>query len=191
LIITEDKETETSSNPASTTGLIHIYTGEGKGKTTAAIGLAVRAAGWGRRVLFVQFFKEDSAASGEKKFFTAAGIEVIRSNCRHPIFTKGRTDEAAVATAIRATFETVKSNVAKVGPSLLVLDEIMSAINGGWLTTDEVIGFLQGRPASLEVALTGRGAPVELVQIADYVTEMLKIKHPFDAGTAARKGVEY
>lgn len=189
--LTEDEPSEKGLKPVSAKGLIHIYTGEGKGKTTAAIGLAVRAAGWGRRILFVQFFKEDSAASGEKVFFATAGIELVRSNCRHPIFTKGRTDAAAVAAAIRETFETVKSRVTNDPPGLLVLDEVMSSINGGWLTLDEVIGFLQNRPAGLEVVLTGRGAPVELVQIADYVTEMLKIKHPFDAGTTARKGVEY
>ncbi|MBI5886189.1 MAG: cob(I)yrinic acid a,c-diamide adenosyltransferase [Deltaproteobacteria bacterium] len=174
-------------------GLIHIYTGEGKGKTTAAIGLAVRAAGWGATVLFVQFFKEDSAASGEKEFFRRAGIELIRSNCRHPIFTKGRTDEAGVKAAIRGTFDAVKARLALAEgiPGLLVLDEVMAAIRGGWLSAEEVVELLAERPAGVEVVLTGRDAPVELMQVADYVTEMLKIKHPFDTGTTARKGVEY
>jgi len=177
----------------SSKGLIHIYTGEGKGKTTAAIGLAVRAAGWGMNVLFVQFFKEDSAPSGEKDFFRRSGIELIRSNCRHPIFTKGRTDEAAVAKAVHNTFGAVKTRLASKEnlPGLLVLDEVMAAIKGGWLSTDEVIKLLDVRPEAMEVVLTGRDAPVELMQVADYVTEMLKIKHPFDAGTPARKGVEY
>lgn len=172
-------------------GLLHIYTGEGKGKTTAAIGLAVRAAGWGTPVLFVQFFKEDSVPSGEKEFFKRAGIELIRSNCRHPIFTKGRTDEAAIKAAIRGTFEAVAARLATNAPGLLVLDEVMACIKGGWLAAEEIIAFLRDRPAGVEVVLTGRDAPVELVQLADYVTEMLKIKHPFDAGAVARKGVEY
>lgn len=172
-------------------GLIHIYTGEGKGKTTAAIGLAVRAAGWGRRVLFVQFFKEDSAASGEKEFFRTAGIELIRSNCRHPIFTKGRTDEAAVRSAIAGTFEAAAARAVAGNVDLFVLDEVMSAVNGGWLGLEKVVGFLRDKPAGMEVVLTGRDAPVELVEAADYVTEMLKIKHPFDGGATAREGVEY
>lgn len=189
--LAHDKPVKNDLKSAPAKGLIHIYTGDGKGKTTAAIGLAVRAAGWGKKVLFAQFFKEDLAASGEKSFFAATSIELIRSNCRHPLFTKGRTDEAAVASAIRTTFKDLKARLEKNPPDLLVLDEVMSAINGGWLTADEVIALLENKPASLEVVLTGRNAPVELVRIADYVTEMLNIKHPFDAGITARKGVEY
>ncbi|MBI5561896.1 MAG: cob(I)yrinic acid a,c-diamide adenosyltransferase [Deltaproteobacteria bacterium] len=171
--------------------LVHIYTGDGKGKTTAAIGLAARAAGWGKRVLFVQFFKEDSAPSGELDFLRKAGIELIRSNCRHPIFTKARTGEAALGRAIAGTYDAAKKKALDGEIDLLVLDEIMSAINGGWISADNLLAFLSQRPAALEVVLTGRDAPVALVEAADYVTEMLKIKHPFDAGTGARPGVEY
>ncbi|MBI5236266.1 MAG: cob(I)yrinic acid a,c-diamide adenosyltransferase [Deltaproteobacteria bacterium] len=175
------------------TGLIHIYTGDGKGKTTASIGLAVRAAGSGLNVLFVQFFKEDNAESGEKAFFRniAGNIELIRSNCRHPFFTGAKTDEDAVGKAIKNTFDLVREKTASGNVGLLVLDEIMAAINGNWLDMAEVIGFLDSRPHTLEVVLTGRNAPPAIVKMADYVTEMLKIKHPFDAGGVARKGIEY
>ncbi|MCP3678275.1 MAG: cob(I)yrinic acid a,c-diamide adenosyltransferase [Deltaproteobacteria bacterium] len=174
-------------------GLIQIYTGEGKGKTTASIGLAVRAAGQGKRVLFVQFFKEDTVQSGEKEIFRnhISQIELIRSNIRHPMFTKGRTDEAALRLSIEDTFMVVKEKIADGRIDLLVLDEMNCVVSGGWIPVEEMEEFLQGRPEGLEVVLTGRDAPVELVMMADYVTEMLKIKHPFDNGVKARRGIEF
>ena len=171
--------------------LVHIYTGEGKGKTTASIGLAVRAAGAGMKVLFVQFFKEDSAPSGEKEVLKAVGVDLVRSNCRHPLFTGARTDLEAVRASVVGTYEAAKEKLMSGGYNLAVFDEIMSAINGGWIKTDDILSFLDSRPEGLEVVLTGRNAPVELMQSADYVTEMLKIKHPFDNGVQARKGIEY
>ncbi len=171
--------------------LVHIYTGEGKGKTTASIGLAVRAAGAGMKVLFVQFFKEDSAPSGEKEVLKAVGVDLVRSNCRHPLFTGARTDLEAVRASVVGTYEAAKEKLMSGGYAMVVFDEIMSAINGGWIKTDDILSFLDSRPSDLEVVLTGRNAPVELMQSADYVTEMLKIKHPFDHGVQARKGIEY
>lgn len=174
--------------------MVHVYTGEGKGKTTAALGLAVRAAGQGLRVLFVQFFKEDEASSGEKNILRSLEgfhMELLRSNCRHPMFTKGRTDEEKVRSAVAGTFEKARARAMAGSVDLLVLDEVISAVRGGWIETEDLLGFLAERPAGLEVVLTGRDAPPELVQAADYVTEMLKIKHPFDAGTGAREGIEY
>jgi cob(I)alamin adenosyltransferase len=174
-------------------GLVHVYTGEGKGKTTASVGLAVRAAGHGLKVLFVQFFKEDSAPSGEKEFFRreGTGIELLRSNCRHPMFTGGATDMAFVKKSVLDTYALAKKKAGGGGVDLLVLDEIMSAINGGWVEISDLLDFLDNRPEGLEVVLTGRNAPVELVRGADYVTEMLKIKHPYDAGVPARKGIDF
>jgi len=173
-------------------GLIHIYTGEGKGKTTASVGLVVRAAGQGLKVLFVQFFKLDDASSGEKEILKKLpGIELLRSNVRHPIFTKEKTNKELLKQSIGETFETVKKKIASDGINLLVLDEINSVLTGGWLDIDDMIDFLENRPEGLEVVLTGRDAPVELVKMADYVTEMLKIKHPFDSDVKARKGIEY
>jgi cob(I)alamin adenosyltransferase len=174
-------------------GLVHIYTGDGKGKTTASLGLAMRAAGMGFKVLIVQFFKEDKAPSGEKEFLRGidSGIELIRANCRHPIFTGDKTDRAKVAASIADTFELAKEKVAEGGLGLIVFDEILAAVNGGWLASVELLKFIEGRPKGLEVVMTGRAAPVELVKAADYVTEMLNIKHPYDEGVAARKGIDF
>lgn len=172
-------------------GLVHIYTGEGKGKTTASIGLAVRAAGAGKKVLFVQFFKEESVPSGEKEVLRTIGVDLVRSNCRHPLFTGAKTDLEALMKSVVGTYEAAKERLMSGGYDMAVFDEIMSALNGGWIKTDDLLAFLDTRPEGLEVVLTGRNAPVELVQSADYVTEMLKIKHPFDHGVQARKGVEY
>lgn len=172
-------------------GLVHIYTGEGKGKTTASIGLAVRAAGAGKKVLFVQFFKEESAPSGEKDVLRKIGVDLVRSNCRHPLFTGAKTDLEALMKSVVGTYEAAKERLMSGGYDMAVFDEIMSAVNGGWIKADDLLAFLDKRPEGLEVVLTGRNAPVELVQSADYVTEMLKIKHPFDNGVQARKGVEY
>lgn len=174
-------------------GLIHIYTGEGKGKTTAALGLALRAAGQGLKVLFVQFFKVDDSNSGEKEIIRRQipQIELIRSNIRHPLFTKEKTDPERLKRSITETYEMVKRKVSAGGIDLLILDEINSVFSGGWLNLNEFIEFLNKRPEGLEVVLTGRDAPVELIKMADYVTEMLKIKHPFDKGIKARRGIDY
>ncbi|MCK4847218.1 MAG: cob(I)yrinic acid a,c-diamide adenosyltransferase, partial [Deltaproteobacteria bacterium] len=169
------------------------YTGDGKGKTTAAVGLSVRAAGSGMRVLFVQFFKSDIDPSGEKDIFRDVldGIELIRSNCRHPFFTGNATDRDKVAEAITNTFDTVKARIDEGGIDLLVLDEVMGTMKEGFISEDDILEFLDNRPSSLEVVLTGRNAPVGLVKISDYVTEMLMIKHPFTTGIKARKGIEF
>lgn len=172
-------------------GLVHIYTGEGKGKTTAAVGLSVRAAGQGMKVLFIQFFKEEAASSGEKNSLRGIGVDLVRSDVRHPIFTRAGTDPGAVRASVVGAYGAAKDRLMEGGYGLAVFDEIMSAVNGGWIEAGDVLHFLDSRPASLEVVLTGRNAPVELVRSADYVTEMLKIKHPFDRGVQARKGIEY
>ena len=173
-------------------GLVHIYTGDGKGKTTASVGLAVRAAGWGFNVLFVQFFKPESDPSGEKEIFrkNIRTIELVRGNVRHPCFTGPDTDAGAVKRSVRAMFEIVRAR-ANEGFDLVILDEVIGAVNAGFVEIKEVLEFLDGRKESIEVALTGRDAPAELVRRSDYVTEMLNIKHPYDLGIMARAGIDF
>ncbi len=174
-------------------GMIHIYTGDGKGKTTAAVGLSVRAAGSGMKVLFVQFFKPESDPSGEKDFFNkhSENIEVIRSSARHPFFTGKKTDTDKVGEVVRETFVEATRRAVEEKFDMLVLDEVIGAVTGGFLSEDSVIEFIEKNPEGLEIVLTGREAPVPLVKAADYVTEMLMIKHPFSSGAKARKGIEF
>jgi len=173
-------------------GLIHIYTGEGKGKTTASIGLAVRAAGQGLKVLLVQFFKSDGDASGEIKIIKERipEIELIRQNERHPLFKKEERP-GKIKESVEETFQAAVEKALHGDYDLLIMDEIHSAVAGNWLPVDEVIGFLQHNPEKLEGVLTGRKAHERLIEMADYITEMKMHRHPFEKGIKARKGIEY
>lgn len=171
-------------------GLIHIYYGDGKGKTTAAAGLAVRCAGAGKRVLFVQFLKNGSS-SEINLLKEIRGLEICVVNDHHGFFKNMNETEREEATSdfSRLFDETVKK--AQDGTELLVLDEIIAACNHNIVSESEVINFLNNKPKELEVVLTGRCPSEKLLATADYVTEMKKIKHPYDKGVNARLGVEY
>lgn len=170
-------------------GMIHIYCGDGKGKTTAAMGLAVRAAGAGKRVIVTQFFKDGS--SSEVRGLQA--IENIRTmHCQTVRGLYRRMNDEEKETASR-DYTNLFLDVVKASKEadLLVLDEIISACNHGTVEETLVTDFLRRKPDHLEVVLTGRNPSESLLQFADYVTEMCKVKHPFDRGIAARKGIEY
>ena len=177
-------------------GCVHLYCGEGKGKTTAAMGLAVRVAGSGGQAVIVRFLKTED--SGEVKALRQIpGITVIF--CRESFgFTWQMTDEQKQEAAIfyQKLFEEAAAQALALSqkgplPVLLVLDEICAALNHGLLSLPSVLAFLDGRPEEFEVVLTGRKPPEELIQRADYMTEMKKLCHPFDQGVAARRGIEY
>ena len=172
------------------TGLIHLYCGDGKGKTTAATGLALRAAGAGRRVLFVQFFKDGSSAE-VKALRSVPGVAVRICPVQHGFFRDmdDETRRRAVAD-FTALFEAAAAEAAE-NADLLVLDEAVSACNHGMIPKDALLRFLREKPEGLEVVLTGRDPAPELLELADYVTEMRKIRHPYDRGIRARKGVEF
>lgn len=173
-------------------GLVHIYTGEGKGKTTAAVGLAVRAAGQGFRVCMIQFLK-GGRSSGEYRLISERipEIEFIRSGMTHPMFMKKKPPQVELEEEAAKTLALAGEKAASGEYDLIILDEINNAVAQGWLTWEEVADFLENRPEGLEVVLTGRDAHPRLQAMADYVTEMLKIKHPYDGGTVARRGIEY
>lgn len=170
-------------------GLIHIYCGDGKGKTTAAIGLAVRAAGAGKKVVFTQFFK-DGSSSEIRVLQGVENIQILHCNTVRG-FWKRMTD--AQKARASADYTQLLSDVARLAmdADLLVLDEIISACNHGTVTEVAVADFLRSKPERLEVVLTGRNPSERLLRLADYVTQMQKIKHPYDRGIAARKGIEF
>ena len=171
-------------------GLIHIYCGDGKGKTTAAVGLAVRCAGRGNKVLLVQFLK--SRDSGELySLAKLPDIEVMRGKeSKKFTFQMNEEEKHALLIEHNKMFEQVLAKIKNGGYSLLILDEVIGALNAKVFEMPKLIEFLRHKPENLEVALTGRNPAPELVEIADYVSEMRKVKHPMDKGIMAREGIE-
>ena len=152
--------------------MVHIYCGDGKGKTTAAMGLALRCAGSGRRALVLQFLKDGSS-----------------SELAPPTLSPEEREEAGIYYG--GLLEAAWEKAAAGGSGLLVLDEALGACAAGLIDEGRLLALLDSAPEGLEVVLTGRGPSQALLDRADYVTEMRKVKHPFDRGVAARRGVEY
>lgn len=171
-------------------GLIHIYCGDGKGKTTAAVGLAVRCAGRGNKVLLVQFLK--SRDSGELySLAKLPDIEVMRGKeSKKFTFQMNEEEKHALLIEHNKMFEQVLAKIKNGGYSLLILDEVIGALNAKVFEMPKLIEFFRHKPENLEVVLTGRNPAPELVEIADYVSEMRKVKHPMDKGIMAREGIE-
>jgi cob(I)alamin adenosyltransferase len=178
-------------------GLVHVYTGKGKGKTTAAFGLAIRALGEGLKVLIVQFLKGRVPLTGEAaltKIMTRGGsARIIRFvNEEHPMFLpKKGFDEDKLREQIKKDFSLTKGLIMNGNYDLVILDEINNVIKGSWLSVDEVKDLIKKRPKNVEIVLTGRDAPKEIIEMADYVTEMKSIKHPSGKGIKARRGIEF
>ena len=171
-------------------GLVHLYEGDGKGKTTAAVGLSIRFAGHGKKVLFTQFLKDGS--SGEISVLEQVdGITVFSLKQKFGFTFCMTTDEKKEAgEAYRKYFDEIVKKVAEEDFELLVLDEVIDACNSGILPEEKLLEFLKNRKETLEVVLTGRNPSEKLTEYADYYTKLQKIKHPFDKGIAARMGSE-
>lgn len=171
------------------TGRIHIYYGDGKGKTTAAVGLAVRAAGSGLKVLFFQFLKDNS--SNERKILEALpGVTCLPGREPVKLVSKMNGDERIEFRHYnnKALDEIIKF----CGPfDMLILDEALCALNLEVLSEEKLISFIQHKPRGLEIVMTGPRLPDNLLEMADYVTEVRKVKHQFDLGRSARKGIEF
>lgn len=169
-------------------GLLQVYTGDGKGKTTAAVGLAVRALGHGIPILWASFLKPAAPKLGELLFLDGKpGVEILAAGIG--VFAGASREE--VAASVRTTFARVRERLAADGPDLVFLDEINNAVHRGYLPLPHLLRFLDARPPEVEIILTGRNAPPEVLQRADLVTCMENVKHPLKAGIAARQGIEY
>ena len=172
-------------------GLIHVYTGEGKGKTTAAFGLAMRAAGQGKKVLILQFLKSGVKDSGVLNILKKSHIKVLKFKGQtSPLFdpeVKLSKLKESIAKAITTTIKAIRSDSYDV----IILDEFNTLLSNGFADTRDIYKIFEAKHERLELVFTGRGAPIELIKRADYVTEMKMIKHPFNKGLKARKGIEF
>lgn len=168
--------------------LVVLHTGDGKGKTTAAMGIAMRAAGHGERVAVVQFMKSGRWKSGERLAAQRLGVDwsVIGDG-----FTWDSEDLDRAAAIAREAWEEAATRIAGGAYDVVVLDEITYPLTWGWVPTGDVVAAIAGRPAHTSIVLTGRDAPDELRALADTVSESTNVKHAYDDGIAALKGIDF
>lgn len=172
-------------------GLIQIYTGNGKGKTTAAVGLAIRAKGHGLRVGYIYFHKEpDKWNYGENKILKQIGIDTFGFAKSHPFCRKNSKPENMRKECLQG-LDFIKKIYEENKYDILILDEINISVRDRFLKEEEVLEILKTKPINLEVILTGRGATQRMIEQADYVSEIREIKHPYNSGVKRRKGIEY
>lgn len=170
-------------------GLIHVYTGEGKGKTTAALGLALRAAGQGYRVLIIQFLKARDTGELHSIERLAPQVSIVQSGVAE--FSRAGMLSAATLRAAEAGLEEARRATRDGGYDVVILDEVLVAMKLGVVAVDTVLNLMRGKASQVELVLTGRGAPDEVVAEADVVTYMQEVKHPYQRGIPARRGIDY
>ena len=168
-------------------GCVHVYTGNGKGKTTAALGLCLRALGAGYRVFFGQFMK--SGVTSEIKALNRFGDQVVMAQFGTGRFVRGQPSEAD-RQAARQGLQAAASALDSGEFQMVILDESLVAVHQGLLAGETLLEMIERRPAGVEVVLTGRHAPPEIVARADLVTEMQEVKHYYHNGIPARAGIE-
>lgn len=173
--------------------MIIVYTGNGKGKTTAALGLALRAVGWGKRVLIVQFLKKQE--TGEARLLNTINLKLK---------TKIKFEQYGTKTFVNAKhlrpvdykeakkgLDSIKYSVLSLKYDLIIADEINAAVKFGLIKLEDVLQIMKDKPKKLDLVLTGRWARPELVEGADLATEFTEVSHPFQKGKKARKGIDY
>ena len=170
-------------------GLLIVHTGNGKGKSSSAFGMVVRSLGWGMKVGIVQYVK-GKWETGERNFFEA-NPDLVTYEVMGEGFTWDTQDRALDIAAARAAWERSKELILDPAYDFVVLDELNIVMRDDTLPADDVIAFLKDRPLTKHICITGRSAKPELLELADLVTEFAEVKHPFQAGFKAQKGVEY
>jgi cob(I)alamin adenosyltransferase len=169
--------------------LSHVYTGNGKGKTSAAVGLAVRALGRGWKVFMVQFLKSEACSGEIAAFKKLKNFKCVQFGS--PKFIKkGQIHPIDVRLAQKG-FETAENAVRKREWDMVILDEIIQAVDFDLIPQEKVLGLMRDKPDSVELILTGRNASPQLIEAANLVSEIREIKHPYRKGIPARKGIEY
>jgi len=177
------------SSTSTRQGLVIVNTGHGKGKTTAALGVLLRAWGRGWNICTIQFIKQETGRWGEVIAAEKMGIEW---HSMGDGFTWQSKDMAVTTQKVRAAWTLAQEKIAGGAYDLVILDEMTYAFQFGWLDVDQVIAWLRdNRPPATHVIITGRDAPDELIAFADLVTEMRKVKHPYDQGVHAQPGIEF
>lgn len=172
-------------------GLIHIYCGDGKGKTSAAMGLGLRAVGHEKKVLLTQFLKSNK--TGELKSIEKLSefFHVVQGKpAKKFVWNMNEEEKAVVKKEHTERFQAVTKKAVEEHYEVLILDELIATVNLDFVPLHMVVDFLKNKPATLEVVMTGRNPKIELVQLAHYVSEIQAVKHPFTEGIPARVGIE-
>jgi len=168
-------------------GLVHVYTGEGKGKTSAGMGLVVRALGRGLKVKIIQLFKRNT---GEQFFFKNLTIEYLQFGLVHPYFKNyEKAEKEDLKKQLRFFLEEAVKNLNEY--DVVLIDEFGPGINWDIIDLKFAISIIENKPEKTELILTGRDIPQEIINLADYVSEIKKIKHPYEKGILAREGIEF
>jgi cob(I)alamin adenosyltransferase len=189
--VTDHPRPPTESPPAAhrrVPSLVLVNTGDGKGKSTAAFGTALRAVARGWKVGVIQFLKSGEWKVGEESIGRRLGIDWWALGDGFTWDSEDMEESEAIA---REAWASARERIESDEYDLLILDEITYPVNWGWIEVDELLSVIAARPDRLNLILTGRDAPAELVQVADTVTEMKKVKHAYDEGIMARRGIDY
>lgn len=171
-------------------GLLIVHTGNGKGKSSSAFGMALRSLGWGMRVGIVQYVK-GKWKTGEKHFFLDDHPDLLTFEVMGEGFTWDTQDRARDIAAARAAWERSKALILDPQYEFVILDELNIVLRNATLPAGEIVDFLRQRPLTKHICITGRDARPELIEIADLVTEFKEVKHPYKAGFKAQRGVEF